>query len=300
MSAKSISTISTKIRSHGRLAAAAVGLAGVAALAMAVSTTAPAFAASTGTATEGVDVLGTPHNWIATGWNVHLLGQASPATAAHFFNTAGSYGTGGDPTSSPVMDGMATNPALVYFSYAKFASDLQAGAVKYPYRWVSYDPEQWSQTPLNEQQDPRTYLRMFAQLAHAHGYRVIEAPGRDLGLVAGAACPKASNQSLDKWYVACGVAGMAAAYSDVYVLQNQVNTTNLSEYDWLFNNAKAQALAAIPRIVVDSELSTNYGTPTQMATAAKSVAADGFYLSITSSTISQTTQFLQKMQAAGY
>jgi len=37
-----------------------------------------------------------------------------------------------------------------------------------------------------------------------------------------------------------------------------------------------------------------------MATAAKSVAADGFYLSITSSTISQTTQFLQKMQAAGY
>jgi len=54
------------------------------------------------------------------------------------------------------------------------------------------------------------------------------------------------------------------------VLQNQVNTTNLSEYDWLFNNAKAQALAANPGIVVDSELSTNYGTPTQMATAAKS------------------------------
>jgi hypothetical protein len=299
MSAKTISTISTKRRSRGRLAVAAVGLAAAAALTLTVFATGHAFAAGTAPAAGRLAVPGT-RNWIATGWNIHLLGQASPATATHFFNTPGSYGTSSAPASNPVMDGVATSPVLLYFSYAQFASDVQSGAITAPYRWVSYDPEPWSQTPLSEQQDPRTYLRQFGQLAHAHGYRVIEAPGRDLGLVTGSICPKPSNQSLDRWYVACNIAGMAAPYSDLYVLQNQVNTTNLTEYAWLFNNVKQQALAANPRIMVDSELSTGYGTPTEMAAAAKSVAADGFYLSITSSAISQITQFFQKMQTAGY
>jgi hypothetical protein len=240
------------------------------------------------------------HNWIATGWNIHLLYQAQPATTSHFFNTSGAYGTGADPASSPVSDGFGTTPVLAYWSYAQFASDINHGAITSPYHWVLYDPEYWPQTPLNEQQDPRTYLRMFGQLAHAHGYQVIETPARDLGNTSGSVCPKQIPETLNQWYLRCNIAGAAGAYSDVFVLQDQVNTTSLTEYQWLFNSAKQQARAANPHVVVDAEISTNYGTANQMAAAARSVAADGFYVSMTATTISLASQFFQKMQAAGY
>jgi hypothetical protein len=240
------------------------------------------------------------HNWIATGWNTHLLYQAQPATASHFFNTSGAYATGSDPTNTTVSDGFGATPVLAYTSYSQFASDVDHGAVTGPYRWVLYDPEFWPQTPLTEQQDPRTYLRMFGQLAHAHGYQVIEIPARDLGNTSGSVCPKRVPETLNQWYVRCNIAGAAAAYSDVYVLQDQVNTTSLTDYQWLFNNARQQARAANPRVVVDSEVSTNYGTANQMASAARSVAADGFYVSMTAASIGLASQFFQKMQAAGY
>jgi hypothetical protein len=238
-------------------------------------------------------------NWVATGWNIHLLNQASPALASHFFNTPGSFGTGGDPTTGPVSDGFATSPVLTYTSYAQFASAVQAGAITYPYHWVSYDPEAWTQTPLSEQQNPRTYLRQFALLAHAHGYRVIEAPGRDLGLVPGATCAKQVPETLNHWYIRCGIARAAAA-ADVLVVQDQVNTTSPADYAWLYNNARAQAKAASPSVVVDAEVSTNYGTPAQMAAAARSVSADGYYLCVTAPAISQAAQFFKIMRAAGF
>jgi len=238
------------------------------------------------------------HNWIATGWNIHLVNQAQPGTAAHFFNTPDSYGTGSNPTTGTVTDAFRTTPTLLYTSYAQFMSDINNGAITGPYHWVLYDPEYWSRTPLAEQQDPGTYLRLFGQLAHAHGYQVIEAPARDLGNTAGSTCPKLAPETLNQWYVRCNIAGAAAAYSDVYVLQNQVNTTNLGDYQWLFSHARQQALAANSRAVVDSEVSTNYGTADQMAAAVRSVPATGFYVSITN--ISTACQFFQKIQAAGY
>ncbi len=260
--------------------------AGTALAAMTVTGQAPASAAT--------------HNWIATGWNIHVLSQADPATAGHFFDAPSSYGVGANLTASRVQAGFAATPVLQYTSYAQFASDVQAGAITYPYHWILYDPEDWLQTPLNEQQDPGTYLRLFAQLAHASGYQVIEAPARNLGFAAGSVCPKLSTETLDQWYVRCNVAGMAASYSDIYLLQDEVNTTNLNEYDWLFSQAQAQALAANPLIAVDSEVTTNFGTAEQMIAAAQSVNADGFYVGIPDGAVDEATQFFQNMQAAGY
>ncbi len=240
------------------------------------------------------------HNWIATGWNIHLANQIDPVTTAHFFNTAGSFGIGPNPGRDPVTDGFATTPALVYDSYARFASDLQGSEITHGYGWVFYDPERWPQTPLAEQLDPVKYLHEFGQLAHAHGYKVIEAPGRDLGLVTGSACPKAPGEDLNHWYIRCNIPGAAAASADLLLIQDQVNTTNLATYDWLFTSARSQARAVNPQIVVDAELSTSHGTPWQMAAAAKSVSANGFYISITSSAISQAVQFFRQMRAAGY
>jgi hypothetical protein len=242
----------------------------------------------------------TTHSWIATGWNIHLLDDADPGVARHFFNTPISYGTGTDRAKSPVLGGFAATPVLWYTSYHQFAADVKSGAITYPYGWVIYDPEHWPRTPVAEQQDPQTYLRLFGQLAHAHGYHVIEAPARDLGLTTGSICPMRAGETLNDWYLRCDITGMAAPYSDAVLVQDQANMPNLREYDSLFSNARGQALAANPNVSVFVAVSTNRGTAAQMAAAAESVAADGYYVTIRSNAIQKATQFFKTMRAAGY
>jgi len=241
----------------------------------------------------------TTSNWVMTGWNIHQLDQLSPAVASHFFNTPASYATGPSTTTSPVSDGFTTAGVLVYNSYAQFAADLASHAIAPSYTWVMYDLEYWAATPLAEQQNPAAYMQQFGQLAHAHGLQVIEAPGRDLGLVPGAACPL-TRENLDHWYLRCNIPGAAAANADMIVVQDQVNTTNPAEFDYLYTTARAQAQAANPAITADAEVSTTYGTAAQMATAAKSARADGIYLNATTGTLGRASAFLRTMQKAGY
>src|SRR6266568_3686072 len=243
-------------------------------------------AAALGTAPASAATTGTTGNWVMTGWNIHQLDQLAPAAANHFFNTPAAYATGPNTAASPVSDGFAAASVLVYSSYAQFAADLASHAIAPAYTWVMYDLEYWAQTPLAEQQNPALYMRQFGQLAHA--LKVIEAPGRDLGLVPGAACPQA-RENLDHWYLRCDIPGAAAATADMLVVQDQVNTT-----------ARAQAQAANPAITTDAEVSTTYGTATQMATAAKSANADGIYINATTRALGKTRSFLRLMQKAGY
>ena len=256
-----------------------------------------AAAATLGTAAASAS---TTDNWIMTGWNIHQLDQLSPATANHFFNTSGSYATGPSTSTSPVSDGFTTSGVLVYTSYAQFASDIANHAIAPSYQWVMYDSEYWSATPVNEQQNPALYMQEFGQLAHANGLKVIEAPGRDLGLVPGSACPETPGESLDHWYLRCNIPGAAAASADVVVVQDQVNTTNPAEFDNLYSSSESQAQAANPQVVVDAELSTSYGTAAQMATAAKSAHTQGIYVNTTTPEIGKTRAFLHAMQVAGY
>jgi len=266
--------------------------------AAAAALAATAAAATVGTAAASASTQ--TDNWIATGWNIHLNDRADPGTAGHFFNSPGSFGTGTSDTATPITDGFATSGVLAYTSYAQFAADIATNAITYPYKWVLYDPEAWPQTPLSEQQNPARYLRLFGKLAHAHGYQAIEVPARDLGTVAGSTCPARPGQNLDTWYARCNIAGAAAAHATIFILQDQVNTTNVPEYDALFTSARTEALAANPHVQVDAEVSTNYGTPAQMTAAAQSVSANGYYISATTPTMPQADQFLQAMQTAGY
>jgi hypothetical protein len=242
----------------------------------------------------------TTSNWVMTGWNIHQLNQLSPAVASHFFNTPSSYATGPNTATSPVSDGFATSSVLTYNSYAQFAADIAGHAIAPTYTWVMYDPEYWSATPLPEQQNPALYMQEFGQLAHANGLKVIEAPGRDLGLVPGAACPQVRGENLDHWFLRCNLPGAAAAAADMVVIQDQVNTTNPAEFDYLYTNSRAEAQAANPQIITDPEVSTTYGTASQMATAAKSANADGIYINATTPTLALTQRFLHLMQVAGY
>ena len=183
--------------------------------------------------------------WFMTASNVQSLSQTDSATASHFFNTASAYGAGASLIKTPVQAGYATTPVLNYTSYAQFSSDISSGAINYPYKWVMYDPEDWSQTPVNEQQDPVKYMELFGQLAHAHGLKVVEAPAMDLCSVSPApttpGCPVRPAHS--------GTPGSTSPAPppptrDIFVLQDESNTTNLSQYVSLYTSAAAQAQAA--------------------------------------------------------
>lgn len=236
--------------------------------------------------------------WVANGWDIHELNLADPATTAHFYDTPASYGTSPNPAAPTVKDKFTTTAVADFDSYATFSADVTAGTISPAFGWVMYDPEDWANTPVAEQQHPGKYLKLFGQLAHAAGYKVIEAPARDLGNT-DTDCPKTTG-TLDAWYIRCGIAGEAAADSDIVLVQTQVDTTTVTEYDWLYSNAADQVTRNNPACQAYAEVSTSYGTAAQMATAAQSVPAAGYYLSVSDSTIGQADQFLQAMQAAGY
>jgi hypothetical protein len=273
-----------------RTARAKAGLAAVAA----VSATGLALALVAGPAGAS-----TKPGWAMTASNVQTLSQTDSSTASYFFNTPTAYGGGASLVKTPVQAKYATTPVLSYTSYAQFASDIKGGAISYPYKWVMYDPENWSATPVNEQQDPVKYMTAFGQLAHANGLKVIQAPALDLSSVTGSVLPRQSGESADQWFVRVNIAGKAAAAGDIFQLQNESNTTSGGQYAYMFNTTQTQAQTANASVKVFSEVSTVNGTAAQMATAAQSISPDGYYVAAAGN-IPQTDQFFQLMKTAGY
>lgn len=142
-------------------------------------------------------------------------------------------------------------------------------------------------------------MRKFGQLAHAHGLKVIIAPARDLSSVQGSLYPQLKGESSDQWFIRVGIASTGAAYGDTVLVQDEYNETNVPEFAWLYNTAGAQARSANPGVKVFSEVSTDFGTTSQMVAAAKSVTAGGFFVAAAGN-IPQTDQFFQQMQTTGY
>ncbi len=68
----------------------------------------------------------------------------------------------------------------------------------------------------------------------------------------------------------------APSNGDLYVLQDESNTTDLGQYEPLYTTAAVQARAANSAVKVYSEVSTSNGTADQMTAAAKSISPDGF------------------------
>jgi hypothetical protein len=238
--------------------------------------------------------------WSMTAGNIQALSGVDASTTSYFFNTSAAYGAGASLVKTPVQAHYATTPVLSYTSYAQFASDIQTGAITYPYKWVMYDPEDWTATPVGEQQNPVKYMTLFGQLAHANGLKVIQAPALDLGSVTGTVLPRLAGESINAWYMRVNIAGKAAAAGDIYLLQDESNTTAAGgAYASMFNTTQSQAQTANASVRVFSEVSTVNGTAAQMATAAKSISPDGFYVAAAGD-IPTTDQFFQLMKTAGY
>ena len=271
--------------SRAKAGLAAVAAVGATGLAVALA------AGPAGAATKPV--------WSMTAGNVQSMSAMDAGTTSYFFNTSRAYGAGASLVKTPVQRRYATTPVLSYTSYARFSSDIRSGAIRYPYKWVMYDPENWSATPVGERQAPVKYMALFGQLAHAHGLKVIQAPALDLGTVPGSVLPRHRGESVNQWYVRVNIAGAAAASGDIYLLQDESNTTVKGQYAPLFNTTENQARAANSKVLVFSEVSTVNGTAAQMATAAKSISPDGFYVAA-AGRIAQTLQFFRLMRTAGY
>jgi len=220
----------------------------------------------------------TGHSWATYDGAAASLYSYNPSIAQWAFNPSISYldASNDTRTTSPNPDGLTATPVDRFTSYATFKSDVSA-IDRSIFKYVMYDNENWSYTPTIEQEHPATYMAKFASLAHSHGFHVIFEPARDLA-AADLQCPQQSGWNYNQWYVNCKIAQQAGADStagDELWVQNQALSTDLSgdhsSYNYLFDNACAQARGALAEMGVLAELSSNYGTVSQDYAAAQNV-----------------------------
>lgn len=263
--------------------------------------------------------------WFTNTSYITKMNAADLASTSALFSSQNSMGITADtngsnpPNPGSLPNGFATTPILKYTSYAQFQADLTAGpggtsVIPAAYSWLMYDNEYendgaggnlWP-TPMNEADDPWTYMRLFVQLAHANGYRVILVPARDLGNDPTSVLPMLpGGESLDDWYIRTGIAYTAAATgAEVVHIQSQADqaTSPSTQFDTFFAAAVAQierASGYCRRTAGVSTTSPAGVTWQDMYDSATSVASttQGYWLNLSNDTVSTATEFEDKMVA---
>jgi hypothetical protein len=209
--------------------------------------------------------------WFTNPLSLPTLSAATPTLAEKFFNRPDSYEWLGY-----VPEGWSTSPYVNYGSYAQFKADIDGGTAP-AVDLLMYDPEQWWRTPVEEQKRPRFYMREFGQLAHANGYRVVNAPAMNLLTVRGADCVERSGEDLWAAYMRCRFPEHAAKKADGYDIQTQrweceaslwpsrnprASPSLVQTYKSRVAAAADQARTANAGIEVYSGLSTGWCAPT--------------------------------------
>lgn len=225
--------------------------------------------------------------WMITGTNISKLRSLDPTLTSQVFDNRYTFALG-NPVGNQVQVPTTARaiPTLIFRSFAMFQSDLANGEIASEIKAVAYDPEKWKDTPLSEQSDPVAYLRRFAQLAHEHGFVVIEAPARDLMGVRGGTCTAAPGESYDHAYLRCGLASAAARAADILEIQAQADEFNIAAYRNFVVAAAKQATEASPRIGILAGLSTGpasgVASPAQLLAAAQSVSkvVSGYWMNV--------------------
>jgi len=183
---------------------------------------------------------------------------------------------------NPVPPGWASVPTANFKSYAEFRSVVEAARMHPSTRAVLYDPEGWSLTPPAEQRDVVAYMERFSTLARTHGWKVILTPSNDLMNLQ----DKLKDETNRQAYVRNRIAESAARHADILEVQAQTLEQDPPAYREYVRQTHAQAVAANPRVVFLSGLTTNLQTmPVSGATlydAAMSVRelVDGFFLNV--------------------
>lgn len=230
--------------------------------------------------------------WLTGSSSVTEIAAMSRRDASHFFNSSRSFVIG------HAVKGYAAAPVADFKSYAAFGKtvgQLHRG------QWVMYDNEHWTFTPVGEQRHPATYMRKFANLAHQHGLKVIEAPARDLMAVPGGDCTRQPGQTTDKAYLACGIP-KDARYADIYEIQAQADQPTTSGYAAFVKSARRQALAANQNLVLLAGLTTDRGgSPAQILACWKATnkLVAGYWMNTNARTVRAATNALTQIRRAG-
>ena len=216
--------------------------------------------------------------WIMTAGNVQSLSGVDASTASYFFNTPRPTAPGPAWSRPPSRPG--TRPRRSWPTPPTPSSSrrhqqrrdhlpLQVGHVR-PGE-LDRDPGQRAAGP-GQVHDP---VRPAGPRQRAEG-RPGARPGP--GSCHRLGPPPPAGESVNQWYLRVNIAGKAAAAGDIYLLQDESNTTLGGQYAYMFNTAQTQAQAANAGARVFSEVSTVNGTAAQMASAAQSISPDGYYV----------------------
>jgi hypothetical protein len=187
-----------------------------------------------------------------------------------------------------------------------------------------FDDENWDRTPVNEQQDPCSFMQQFTDLAHAphNRFETILAPDQNLANIStGITAPEGGEQANWQIYLRLGLAACAAKTgSERYHIMSQpfeshwcdnahVPPCEGSESDFVnfVTEAALQARAVNPNLVITAGVSTNpryFLTPSQMPAelyqdsidVMRSV--DGFWLNVDNSSPQNAITYLHLIEGS--
>lgn len=243
--------------------------------------------------------------WVIAGPTVSRIKANHSSLADYHFNNARAFVLGNeDDIQNAAVSGYSSIPTLKYESYARFHSDIRSRRIDRSIRTVMYDPELWPATPYREKRDPKRYMRQFANLAHVHGYIVINGPSRDLVNARFAYCRRRSGETLSRAYLRCRIPAEGARYADVFTIQAQVHENDASRYRRFVRAARDQARMANPHVVVLSNLATSphgfVATPRMLWRAHRAVEdiVEGHALTVNAHEYRIAEEFLRMLQAA--
>ena len=240
-----------------------------------------------------------PVIWVLAQSSLSNLLSADPSIATRAFDHPDVYITAKPGASDPVPPGWRSVPTVNFKSYVAFSGAVSAGTMPSWTKAVLYDPENWSQTPVNEQTNVGYYMQQFCRLAHSHGWLAIMTPGTDLMNI----YQKLPGETDAQAFIRHNIAGAAARYADMSEAQSQAIEASPGTYNWFLTKARSQALAANPRVVFLGGLTANVlGTTASadvMYHAALSVSnvVDGFFLNVSKNAPDpmNATQFLDQL-----
>lgn len=171
-----------------------------------------------------------------------------------YFDTFSTYFIVTAATNPSIVPPMAT-PTMSFPSYAAMEAAFQSGAILQSVRAIIYDNENWTQTPVNERQNPALYYQKAAALVHARELKLIATPAVDLVTVL---APGFKGDRYAK-FLSLGVPAAVAVFADVYEVQAQGKQGNVEDYRSFVSLAADQARIANPGVQVLAGLSTNPG-----------------------------------------
>jgi hypothetical protein len=172
-----------------------------------------------------------------------LLTVTIPARAStdHWLANKTAARAWGDPRFDLVMgslNAVAAGHANVskFYSYRAFRMSNTTAPI------VLYDIEhKRSGVPIREERHPRKFMKAFVALAHARGKQAILAPGKSLGDVPGADCPRRGETPLHN-YLRCHRDSVA---TDYVLLQAQNIECDANAFEGFVRSAIRSAQAPV-------------------------------------------------------